>query len=148
MRAIYCPSPKSGQIIRGTHAAINCGTRKKDSPFPRKRESRPKLAAKEIPAFAGMENVLLAFRPNLASRPKLIFWIPAYAGMTAWGAGENFAAKLAAAESVAGGIWRRRRKLRLAAEFSGGRRKLRQRAAEYLAADGGNCGVLNSPTRE
>ncbi len=27
----------------------------KDSPFPRRRESHPKLAAKEIPAFAGME---------------------------------------------------------------------------------------------
>ncbi|MBE8158119.1 MAG: hypothetical protein HAW59_01835 [Betaproteobacteria bacterium] len=27
----------------------------KDFPFPRRRESHPKLAAKEIPAFAGME---------------------------------------------------------------------------------------------
>ncbi|MBE8158842.1 MAG: hypothetical protein HAW59_05575 [Betaproteobacteria bacterium] len=29
----------------------------KDSPFPRKRESHPKLAAKEIPAYAGMTAV-------------------------------------------------------------------------------------------
>ncbi|MBE8158025.1 MAG: hypothetical protein HAW59_01335 [Betaproteobacteria bacterium] len=89
------------------------------SPFPRRRESRPKLATKEIPAFAGMESVLLAFRPNLPPRPKLIFWIPAYAGMTAgWGefgggggisgGGENFAAKLAAAAGNLRQSWRRR----------------------------------------
>ncbi|MBE8158734.1 MAG: hypothetical protein HAW59_05030 [Betaproteobacteria bacterium] len=36
-------------------AEINFGTRKKDSPFPRRRESHPKLTAKEIPAFAGMD---------------------------------------------------------------------------------------------
>ncbi len=33
MRAIYCPSPKSGQIIRGTHAAINCGSMRAEINF-------------------------------------------------------------------------------------------------------------------
>ncbi|MBE8158693.1 MAG: hypothetical protein HAW59_04820 [Betaproteobacteria bacterium] len=35
--------------------AVKAKVKYKDSPFPRRRESHPKLAVKEIPAFAGME---------------------------------------------------------------------------------------------
>ncbi len=74
----------------------------KNSPFPRKRESHPKLAAKEIPAYAGMERQ----RQKLNTAQILTFWIPAYAGMTAVGAG-NLAAKGGNGGGAAEVIWRR-----------------------------------------
>ncbi len=118
MRAIYCPSPKSGQIIRGTHAAINCGsmraeinfgTRKKDSPFPRRRESHPKLAAKEIPAYAGMERQRQKQKLNTAQIFRILdSRLRGNDGKERGGGGKITAAKL------------RRRELRMTAKRGGG----------------------------
>ncbi len=46
--------------------AVKAKVKYKDSPFPRRRESHPKLAAKEIPAFAGMERQRQRQKLNIA----------------------------------------------------------------------------------